>query len=89
MAHPNVPQRSLYLTAALLPLLWLLPSSALNNGLGRTPPMGYSSWYSVDSEVTEAHMHSMCSLLVSTGMAAAGYKYCNVSRLCSRNRFPQ
>ena len=51
---------------------------ALDNGLGLTPQMGYSSWNDCGSVVTEAHIKATASYMVSSGLAAKGYTYVNV-----------
>ena len=54
------------------PVLWL------QNGLGLTPPMGYSSWNDCASEITEARIKNITLALISTGLAAKGYVHVNV-----------
>jgi alpha-galactosidase len=51
---------------------------SLDNGLGLTPQMGYSSWNDVGSVVTEAHIKATASYFVSSGLADKGYTYINV-----------
>ncbi|WP_053096220.1 glycoside hydrolase family 27 protein [Frateuria defendens] len=43
--------------------------------LVRTPPMGWNSWNYFGDAVTDADIRRTADLLVSTGMAAAGYRY--------------
>jgi alpha-galactosidase len=66
--------------ALRLPLALALAASAdaLDNGLGLTPQMGYSSWNDCGSVVTEAHIKATASYMISSGLAAKGYKYVNV-----------
>jgi len=69
---------------ATLPLL----TFALDNGLARTPPMGWLAWERFrcnidcvnDPEncISEKLFMKMADLLVSEGYAAAGYKYLNL-----------
>jgi hypothetical protein len=40
---------------------------SLNNGLGLTPPMGFSSWNAVSSNVTEQFMKNITTLLIKSG----------------------
>jgi alpha-galactosidase len=49
--------------------------AALNNGLALTPPMGWNSWNKFGCNVTDALVRQMADAMVSSGMAAAGYKY--------------
>src|SRR5688500_18440032 len=51
---------------------------ALNNGLALTPPMGWNSWNRFNCNVTDALVRQMADAMVSSGMAAAGYKYINI-----------
>ncbi len=52
--------------------------NALNNGLARTPPMGWSSWNAFHNNIEAALITQTADKLVSTGLAAAGYKYLNI-----------
>ncbi len=61
------------LAAVLFPLSG--PLSALDNGLARTPLMGWANWNGFGCHYDEATIKSMADLLASTGMEAAGYKY--------------
>lgn len=62
----------------ILLLLCLLPALALDNGLGRTPPMGWNSWNHFGCNINETVVRETADLLVSTGLAAKGYKYLNL-----------
>ncbi|MBA3706286.1 MAG: glycoside hydrolase family 27 protein, partial [Bacteroidetes bacterium] len=53
-------------------------SPALANGLALTPPMGWNSWNSFQCTITEKIVKQMADIMVSSGMAAVGYKYINV-----------
>ena len=57
-----------------------------NNGMGKTPIMGFSSWYPVESNVTEAYMKQQCNALISTGLFKKGYISCNVDEGWLKNR---
>src|SRR5437868_1070059 len=48
---------------------------ALDNGLARTPPMGWNSWNKFGCNVSEKLIKEMADALVSTGMRDAGYQY--------------
>ncbi|WP_030443034.1 glycoside hydrolase family 27 protein [Actinoplanes subtropicus] len=54
------------------------PEPAWDNGLAATPPMGWNSWYTNKCAVTESSVKSAADTLVSSGMAALGYKYVNI-----------
>jgi alpha-galactosidase len=59
-----------------------LPLPALqdvpDNGLARTPPMGWNSWNKFAGKVTDRDVREMADAMVSSGMKAAGYTYINI-----------
>ncbi len=57
-----------------LPALHDLP----DNGLVRTPPMGWNSWNKFAGKVDDAAVRSMADAMVSTGMSKLGYVYINI-----------
>jgi alpha-galactosidase len=54
------------------------PARALDNGLARTPPMGWNSWYTAHCGVTEQIVMRNAQALVDSGLAARGYRYVNI-----------
>ena len=62
----------------LILLLLAISALALNNGLGKTPPMGWNSWNRFHCNINETLIKQTADLLVSTGLAAKGYKYVNL-----------
>ena len=48
---------------------------ALNNGLARTPPMGFSTWSVFRSNVNDSLIRELADAMQSSGLAAAGYEY--------------
>src|SRR3954462_13709554 len=54
------------------------PAFALDDGLARTPPMGWSSWNHFGCEVGERTVRETADALVASGMRDAGYRYVNV-----------
>jgi alpha-galactosidase len=48
------------------------------NGLARTPPMGWNSWNKFAGRITDADVRSMADAMVSSGMAKLGYEYINI-----------
>src|SRR5947209_7646406 len=73
------PLRAGALLLALVLTLALAPAAgALDNGLARTPPLGWNSWYPFHCRVNEQEVLANAQALVSSGMAAAGYRYVNV-----------
>jgi alpha-galactosidase len=53
-------------------------AAAADNGLARTPPMGWNDWNAFGCNVSEALVEQTADLMVSSGMAAAGYQYVNI-----------
>jgi alpha-galactosidase len=54
-----------------LPVLRALP----DNGLARTPPMGWNSWNKFHDKFDDATVRQMADAMVSSGMRDAGYTY--------------
>ncbi|KAJ1403982.1 Glycosyl hydrolase, all-beta [Sesbania bispinosa] len=48
------------------------------NGLGQTPPMGWNSWNRFNCNINESLIRETADAMVSTGLAALGYKYINL-----------
>ncbi len=57
-----------------LPALKELP----DNGLVRTPPMGWNSWNKFAGRITDADVRGVADAMVSSGMSKAGYVYINI-----------
>jgi hypothetical protein len=52
----------------------LLPHAvAMNNGLARTPPMGWSSWNCFGGRQSQERMTTIAQAMVSTGLRDLGY----------------
>ncbi len=49
-----------------------------DNGLVRTPPMGWNSWNKFAGRVTDADVRAMADAMVSSGMSKVGYTYVNI-----------
>jgi alpha-galactosidase len=62
---------------------------ALNNGLARTPPMGFNTWnYFGCNNITDSLMRGVADMFISKGLKDAGYQYVNIDdcwALGSRN----
>ncbi len=72
------PQRLLAtLSAALVATSMgvIAPASALDNGLARTPPMGWNTWNTFECDINETLVKQTADLLVSSGMKDAGYAF--------------
>ncbi len=49
-----------------------------DNGLARTPPMGWNSWNKFAGRVDDAAVRAMADAMASNGMKEAGYTYVNI-----------
>jgi alpha-galactosidase len=49
-----------------------------DNGLARTPPMGWNSWNHFRGRVDDGTVRAIADAMVSSGMKAAGYTYVNI-----------
>jgi len=63
------------LTVVAMLLAWGGSVPALDNGLARTPPMGWNSWNAFGLKMNEAMIRSTADAMVSSGLKAAGYQY--------------
>jgi alpha-galactosidase len=54
------------------------PAAALDNGLARTPPMGFNDWNAFGCDVSEALIEQTADYFISSGLKAAGYTYVNI-----------
>ncbi|HEX3030072.1 MAG TPA: carbohydrate-binding protein [Clostridia bacterium] len=68
------------LCCTLAMFIFLLPlnSAALDNGLAKTPPMGWNSWNIFQGNINETQIKQIADTMVSTGMKDAGYIYLNL-----------
>lgn len=72
-------------------VLLLLPCFALglDNGLGRTPQMGWNSWNHFHCNINEAVLKETADAIVSSGLNKFGYKYVNVDDCWAKSRDSQ
>jgi len=63
---------------------------ALNNGLGKTPQMGYNSWYDVQcsADMNEIVMRRTADTFISRGLHSLGYTYLNLDDCWAKGRNP-
>ncbi|HEY2060839.1 MAG TPA: alpha-galactosidase [Amycolatopsis sp.] len=54
------------------------PAEALENGLARTPPMGWNTWNTFQCNINETLIKQTTDLMVSSGMRDRGYNYVNL-----------
>jgi len=74
-------KRRLTVIAGLLATLaagTVTTSMALNNGLVKTPPMGWNSWNCFGPNIDETKIKGVADAMVSTGLKDAGYIYLNL-----------
>jgi alpha-galactosidase len=62
----------------LLILVVVLPSFAIDNGLGKTPPMGWNSWNRFGCNINETLIKNTADRMVDLGLAKKGYVYINL-----------
>jgi alpha-galactosidase len=80
---------TIFLAAIPLVVTVTMPAGALENGLGRTPPMGWNEWNTFGCNSNDALIRAVADAIVSSGMAAAGYQYVNLDDCWSaRTRDP-
>lgn len=63
------------LAAIMLCAVSLTNAYSLDNGLARTPPMGWNSWNKFACAVNEQLIREMADAMVTSGMKDAGYVY--------------
>ena len=68
-------KRSLTLLCLLLFIFCFAEAHALDNGLAKTPPMGWNSWNKFACNVSEKLIKEMADAMVTSGMRDAGYVY--------------
>lgn len=68
----------LALSALALAATALIPTpqaQALDNGVGRTPPMGWNTWNTFGCDINETLIRQTADAMVSSGMRDLGYQY--------------
>jgi alpha-galactosidase len=74
VAHRAPPGEGVYPARVPLPAL----HEVADNGLARTPPMGWNSWNKFAGRVDDAAVRGMADAMATNGMKAAGYQYINI-----------
>jgi alpha-galactosidase len=64
--------------AVAVPVATAGPALALDNGLAKTPPMGFNDWNAFGCGVSEQLIEQTADAMVADGMKAAGYQYVNM-----------
>jgi alpha-galactosidase len=66
---------SVLLISGSLAALGAPAAQALDNGVARTPPMGWNSWNTFGCNINETLIRQMADAMVSSGMRDLGYQY--------------
>jgi len=74
VAHPAPPGEGTLPQRLPLPE----PHAVPDNGLARTPPMGWNSWNKFAGRVDDAALRAIADAMASNGMKEVGYEYVNI-----------
>src|SRR5437899_3875000 len=74
VAHRAPPGEGAYPKRLPLPAI----HKVADNGLAKTPPMGWNSWNKFAGRVDDAAVRAMADAMASNGMKEAGYQYINI-----------
>ncbi|CDW77703.1 melibiase family protein [Stylonychia lemnae] len=66
------------LTLSVAVLLFINQSSCLNNGLGKTPAMGWNTWNKYNCDISEDIIKQNAKKIVDLGLDKIGYVYINI-----------
>ncbi len=66
------------ISAAVLLLIGASFTFALDNGLGKTPAMGWNTWNKYGCAISAAIVQSNADKLVALGLDKLGYTYVNI-----------
>jgi len=80
--------RNLICSIGIVLALYASLGWSLNNGLGRTPPLGWSTWNYFQQNIDEDILMSIADAFVSTGLAKLGYEYLNLDDGWAVGRYP-
>src|SRR5262245_61656266 len=92
MNAPTIAKRAGHLavvaaTALVVTLTGTPPALALDNGLARTPQLGFNDWNAYGCAVSDSLIRSTALAMHNNGMQAAGYTYVNIDDCwMTRNR---
>jgi alpha-galactosidase len=68
-------------------VLGLAGVACLNNGVGRTPPMGYNTWNDYRCDIDAADIQQSAAAMVKLNLTSLGYNYINVRVRDCQSRF--
>ena len=83
------------LTLYMCVLFLFCGTNALNNGVGRTPPLGWNTWKTCGEEscghdiCNEAEIKSVAMAMIQNGMQDLGYNYVNLDDCWHQNAMKQ
>ena len=86
------PRGALLALVAVLLLCSVSPAAriprvaALDNGVARTPPMGWNSWYGLGCDMKQQDVREIADALVTSGLRDAGYTYVNLDDCWAEGR---
>ncbi|CAH1769240.1 1559_t:CDS:2, partial [Entrophospora sp. SA101] len=60
--------------------------SGLENGVGRTPAMGWNSWNKFGCNINETLIRDITDALIETGLSDVGYQYVNLDDCWQKTR---
>ncbi len=66
---------SFYIIMSLILFMQSINLNALDDGLARTPPMGWNSWNTFGTNIDEKLIKETIEAMIKNGMKDAGYKY--------------
>ena len=66
----------------------VIGAQALDNGLARTPQMGYNTWYDLECSgyMNESTLKQIADAMVETGLRDLGYQYLNLDDCWAKGR---
>lgn len=67
-----------FLSAIFLSSASISNCFALDNGVAKLPPMGWNSWNTFAKDINENLFKETADVIISSGLAAAGYVYINI-----------
>jgi len=74
--------------SSILILFLIVGALALENNVGKTPPMGWNSWNHFGCDINEETIRTAADLMVSSGLKDLGYVYVNIDDCWQGDRLP-
>ena len=70
--------KSIIKKISLAVLLFIGSSQCLNNGVGKTPAMGWNTWNKYACDISEDIIKANANQIKTLGLDAIGYVYVNI-----------